>query len=52
MWFAVAIFAFFGLHASWKLIPVVCFAGIGLLYLRGAAGAYLRRPTGPPTAKK
>jgi hypothetical protein len=44
LWFAAAIFAFFAMHASWKLIPSICFAGVGFLYLRGAAGSYLRRP--------
>lgn len=52
MWFTVAIFAYLGLHAGWKLIPTICFAGLGFLYLRGAAGAYSRRPGGEPTPKK
>jgi len=51
LWFGAAIFAFFGLHNGWKLIPVICFAGIGILYLRGAAGSYLRRPGPAPTTK-
>lgn len=42
-WFAAAIGALVLLTAGWKLIPVVVFAGIGLLYLRGAMGGYLRR---------
>src|SRR3981189_3259947 len=41
LWFAAAIVAFFGLHTGWRLIPVICFAGVGILYLRGAAGSYL-----------
>ena len=45
LWFGAAVVAFFGLHTGWKLIPVICFAGVGFLYLRGAAGSYLRRPT-------
>ncbi|HEU5002127.1 MAG TPA: hypothetical protein VFW71_05035 [Actinomycetota bacterium] len=49
-WFAAAIGALVILHAGWKLIPVVVFAGIGLLYLRGAMNSYLRRP-GPPEKK-
>ncbi|HEY2668676.1 MAG TPA: hypothetical protein VGK51_17735 [Actinomycetota bacterium] len=52
LWFAAAIVAFFGLHTGWKLIPVICFAGVGFLYLRGAAGSYLRRPGPAPTPKK
>jgi hypothetical protein len=52
LWFAAAIIAFFGLHTGWKLIPVICFAGVGFLYLRGAAGSYLRRPGPAPTTKK
>ena len=46
MWLAAALVAYIGLHRSWKLIVIVVFAGIGLLYLRGAAGAYLRRGGG------
>jgi hypothetical protein len=52
LWFAAAAFAFFGLDAGWRLIPAICFAGIGILYLRGAAGSYLRRPAPPPSGKK
>ena len=52
LWFAAAIFAFFGLHNGWKLIPAICFAGIGILYLRGAAGSYLRRPGPGPNPKQ
>ncbi|HMC04789.1 MAG TPA: hypothetical protein VKJ83_04880 [Actinomycetota bacterium] len=51
LWFAAAIFAYFGLHTGWKLIPVICFTGVGILYLRGAAGSYLRRP-GPASTTK
>jgi len=47
LWVAAAIFALFALHTGWKLIPVICFAGVGFLYLRGAAGSYLRRPQAP-----
>ena len=43
IWLAAAVGAYVGLRTSWKLIVIVVFAGIGLLYLRGAAGAYLRR---------
>lgn len=43
MWFVAAIAAVFIIHAAWKAIPVIVFAGIGFLYLRGAAGAYSRR---------
>jgi hypothetical protein len=52
MWIAAAIFALFALHTGWKLIAVICFAGVGILYLRGAAGSYLRRPGPAPTGKK
>ena len=52
LWFAAAIIAFFGLHTGWKLIPVICFTGVGILYLRGAAGSYLRRPGPASTTKK
>jgi hypothetical protein len=30
---------------------VICFTGVGILYLRGAAGSYLRRP-GPASTTK
>jgi len=48
LWFAAAVVAFFGIHRGWRLIPVVAFAGVGLFYLRGAAGSYLRRPGAEP----
>jgi len=51
-WLAAGAIAYFGLHRTWRLIPVICFVGVGLLYLRGAAGSYLRRegpPAGGPT---
>jgi uncharacterized membrane protein len=50
MWFAAAIGAVFLIHKAWKPIPVIVFAGLGLLYLRGAAGAYSRREA-PPDPK-
>ena len=52
LWFAAAIIAYFGLHTGWKLIPAICFTGVGILYLRGAAGSYLRRPGPASTTKK
>jgi hypothetical protein len=52
LWIGAAIFALFALHTGWKLIAVICFAGVGMLYLRGAAGSYLRRPGPAPTGKK
>ena|SRR5438132_1466827 len=52
LWLAAAIVAYFGLHTGWKLIPVICFTGVGILYLRGAAGSYLRRPGPASTTKK
>src|SRR3977135_1851304 len=52
LWVAAAIFALFALHTGWKLIAVICFAGVGILYLRGAAASYLRRPGPAPTGKK
>jgi hypothetical protein len=52
MWLAAAVITAIGLHKGWKLIPVVVFAGVGLLYLRGAAGSYLRRPGGDTGSKK
>ena len=49
-WLAASVYTLVRLHASWKLIPVVVFAGIGLLYLRAAAMSYLRRePPDPPS---
>lgn len=51
LWFAAAVVAFFGIHRGWHLIPVVFFAGVGLFYLRGAAGSYLRRGGPEPTKK-
>jgi hypothetical protein len=50
-WLAAAAFALLRLHASWKLIPVMVFAGIGVLYLRGAAASYLRRRPSAPGEK-
>ncbi|MFC0080754.1 hypothetical protein ACFFRE_01100 [Aciditerrimonas ferrireducens] len=46
-WLAVGVVSFVALHASWRLVPGVFALGVGLLYLRGAAGAYLRRPERP-----
>lgn len=46
-WLAVGIISFVALHAAWRLIPGVFALGVGLLYLRGAAGAYLRRSHDP-----
>lgn len=43
LWFAAAIGAVFLIHKGWKPIPVIVFAGIGFLYLRGAVGALSRR---------
>ncbi|MEX6430088.1 MAG: hypothetical protein ACYCWN_06290 [Ferrimicrobium sp.] len=43
LWIAVAAVCEAALHASWRLIPSMVALGIGLLYLRGAGGAYLRR---------
>lgn len=43
MWAAAGFVALAALHASWKLIPVIVFFGIGLLYLRAAGTAYMRQ---------
>ncbi|MGC9155735.1 MAG: hypothetical protein ACP5HZ_08810 [Ferrimicrobium sp.] len=43
MWMVAGAVCGLYLHASWTLIPVVVAVGIGVLYLRAAAGAYLRR---------
>jgi hypothetical protein len=43
VWVAAGIFALVKFHASWKLIPVIVFFGIGLLYLRAAGTAFLRQ---------
>lgn len=50
LWFGAAVGALVGIHRSWKIVPIICFAGVGFLYLRGAAGSYLRRPA-PPDEK-
>jgi len=42
-WVAAGIVSLVAFHASWKLIPVIVFFGIGLLYLRAAGTAYLRQ---------
>jgi len=52
LWFAAAVVALLGIHRGWRLIPVVCFAGVGLFYLRGAAASYLRRSRPEPSPKK
>ncbi len=36
-WIVCGIIAFVGLHVGWRLIPSIVFAGIGVLFLRGAA---------------
>jgi hypothetical protein len=48
-WFAAGVVSYFELHAHWKLIPTIVFAGIGLLYLRGGLTAYLRREGPAPS---
>ncbi|MGH2717781.1 MAG: hypothetical protein ACRDJU_04280 [Actinomycetota bacterium] len=47
MWFVAAVAVVFLIHEEWKIVPVIVFAGIGFLYLRGAAGAYSRREAPP-----
>ena len=43
MWVVIGIVAGFILTASWKLVVVVVFIGIGLLYLRSAGLQFLRQ---------
>ncbi|WP_298209234.1 hypothetical protein [Ferrimicrobium sp.] len=43
MWMVSGLACELYLHTSWKLIPVVVAFGIGVLYLRASAGAYLRQ---------
>ena len=43
MWIVVGAVCGLYLHASWRLIPAILSLGIGLAFLRGAAGAYVRR---------
>jgi hypothetical protein len=43
LWIASAVTAAFTLQASWRLIPAICFFGIGLLYLRAALTTVVRR---------
>lgn len=42
-WLAVGIIMLVALHASWKLVPAIFSIGVGMLYLRGALGAVIRR---------
>jgi hypothetical protein len=42
-WIAAAVYAVFALTASWKLVPVIVFIGVGLFFIRGAAASYVRR---------
>ena len=43
MWIAMGVVAGFSLTASWKLVVVIVFIGIGLLYLRSAGLQFLRQ---------
>ncbi len=43
IWVLAALVCGVYLHASWRLVPTVVASGIAVLYLRSAAGAYLRR---------
>jgi hypothetical protein len=43
VWIAAAVGAALLIHRVWWPVPVICFAGVGFFYLRGAAGAYARR---------
>ena len=43
VWIACGLVALFALSATWKLIPAVCFIGIGLFFIRGAAATVVRR---------
>jgi hypothetical protein len=43
LWLAAGVAAAFTLQASWKLIPAICFIGIGLLYLRAALTTVIRQ---------
>ncbi len=45
-WVLCGIVAFFALTASWKLVPAIVFAGIGLLWMRGAVTAAQRQTRG------
>ncbi len=42
-WLAAGVAMLLMLHAGWRLVPAVFSFGVGLLYLRGAAGSFLRR---------
>jgi hypothetical protein len=48
VWVVCAVVAATGLHTSWRLIPTIGFAGIGLYFLRGGAVTLIRR--GDPKA--
>jgi hypothetical protein len=43
MWIAVGVIELFALDASWRFVPAIVFAGIGLFFLRGAAMTITRR---------
>lgn len=42
-WIACGLVELFALTASWRIAAAVVFFGIGLLFLRGASAAVLRR---------
>jgi hypothetical protein len=42
-WIGAGVVALVAFHAGWKLVPVIVFFGLGLLYLRAAGTAYLRQ---------
>jgi len=46
LWIAVAVIELFALDASWRFVPAIVFAGIGLFFLRGAAVTVTRRDGG------
>jgi hypothetical protein len=43
MWVAAGVVALFGLHAGWRFVPAIVFAGIGLYFVRSASATVLRR---------
>jgi hypothetical protein len=42
MWVAAGVIALFLMTASWRFVPAVAFAGVGLYFVRGASAKILR----------
>jgi len=43
MWIGVGLFIGLGMSWSWRLVPAILAAGIGVFFLRGAGSTVIRR---------